>query len=150
MYCLKSFIVFSFMPSIFVIISCIITTGQIITMPSDYGRDDDHHKAIELLEANGLDYGYATYWNANILTLLSSSKVKARDIVIDGDDIQKGWLNTDTAWFEDQPGQDKYFVLLTNGEYDSAVERNHVILENTIDTIREGNWVILVKDRNIF
>lgn len=140
----------SVLVSSLVVLSCGITVGQIIAMPSDYGRDNDIHKAMELLEENGLDYGYATYWNANIITLLSSSRVKVRDVNIDEPEPRKGWLNSDNAWFEDQPGQEKYFFLLTNGEYDSAVERNHVILENTIDTIREGNWVILVKDRNIF
>ncbi len=133
-----------------VVLSCVITVGQIWAMPADYGRDNDHHKAIELLERNGLNYGYATYWNANILTLLSSSKVKVRDVNIDEEQPRSGWLNSDNIWFEDQPNQDKYFFLLTNSEYDDAVERNHMILENTVNIIREGNWVVLVKDSNIF
>lgn len=133
-----------------VVLSCVITVGQIWAMPADYGRDNDHHKAIELLERNGLDYGYATYWNANVLTLLSSSRVKVRDVNIDEDQPRRGWLNSDNIWFDDQPNQDRYFFLLTNSEYDDAVNRNHIILENTIDTIREGNWVVIVKDRNIF
>lgn len=140
----------SVLVSSLVVLSCVITVGQIWAMPADYGRDNDHHKAIELLERNGLNYGYATYWNANVLTLLSSSKVKVRDVNIDEDQPRRGWLNSDNIWFDDQPNQDKYFFLLTNSEYDNAVDRNHVILENTIDTIREGNWVVVVKDRNIF
>lgn len=133
-----------------VVLSCVITAGQIWAMPADYGRDNDHHKAIELLERNGLDYGYATYWNANILTLLSSSKVKVRDVNIDESYPRTGWLNSDNLWFEDQPNQDKYFFLLTNSEYEDAVDRDHVILEDTVQVIREGNWVVIVKERNIF
>ncbi len=133
-----------------VILSCAITSIQILTMPSDYGRDNELHKAMELLEENDLDYGYATYWNANVITLLSSSRVKVRDIYIEDEDIKNGWLNSDKTWFEDQPGQEKYFVLLTNAEYESALEREHIILDDTVDTIREGNWVVLVKDKNIF
>ncbi|MDO4300689.1 MAG: hypothetical protein Q4D26_04765 [Clostridia bacterium] len=133
-----------------VVLSCVVTVCQIWAMPGDYGRDNDHHKAIELLERNGLDYGYATYWNANILTLLSSSKVKVRDVNIDESYPRTGWLNSDNLWFEDQPGQDKYFFLLTNSEYEDAVDRDHVILEDAIQVIREGNWVVIVKDRNIF
>lgn len=136
--------------SSFVVLSCVITLGQIWTMPADYGRDNDHHKAIELLERNGLDYGYATYWNANILTLLSSSRVKVRDVNFDEDYLRTGWLNSDNVWFEDQPGQDKYFVLFTRSEYEDKVDRNHIILDDTVDIIEEGNWVVLVKDKNIF
>ncbi len=133
-----------------VILSSAVTVGQIAKMPADYGRDNDHHKAIELLEKNNLTYGYATYWNANILTLLSSSEVKVRDVNLDQDQPRNGWLNCDRLWYEDQPGQDKYFFLLTVSEYNDLVSRNHVILENTSDIISEGNWVVLVKDSNIF
>ncbi len=133
-----------------IVLSCTITVGQIMAMPSDYGRDNDHHKAVELLERHNLTYGYATYWNANVLTLISSSKVKVRDVNVDEDYPRNGWLNCDRLWFEDQPGQDKYFFLLTNNEYEDLLSRNHIILQNTSEIIREGNWVVLVKDNNIF
>lgn len=132
-----------------VILSCVITVGQIAAMPADYGRDNDHHKAIELLERNNLSYGYATYWNANILTLLSSSKVKVRDVNFDEPQPRKGWLNSDTVWFDDQPGVDEYFILLTNSEYERLADENHVALEDTERIIREGNWTVLVRDKNI-
>lgn len=133
-----------------VVLSCVITVGQIATMPANYGSNSDKERAIELLERNNLTYGYATYWNANILTLLSSSKVKVRDVNFDESNPRKGWLNTDNAWYDEQPGQNKYFVLFTSSEYDDMVDRNHIILENTERVIKEGNWVVLVKGKNIF
>ena len=131
-------------------LSGVVTFGQIWSMPADYGRDNDQHQVVNYLEEQGLNYGYATYWNANILTLISNSKVKVRDISLDNDQPVKGWLNTDRAWYNSQPKQDKYFVLLTNSEYDDKVSRNHSILDNTSEILRYGNWVILVKDNNIF
>ena len=136
--------------SLLVVLSGVVTFGQIWAMPADYGRNNDQHQVVKYLEENGLNYGYATYWNANILTLISSSKVKVRDINLDNDQPVKGWLNTDKAWYDAQPNQDKYFVLLTNSEYDDKVSKNHSILDNTSETLRYGNWVILVKDNNIF
>lgn len=136
--------------SLLVVLSGVVTFGQIWAMPADYGRDNDQHQVVKYLEENGLNYGYATYWNANILTLISSSRVKVRDINLDNDQPVKGWLNTDKAWYDAQPNQDKYFVLLTNSEYDDKVSKNHSILDNTSETLRYGNWVILVKDNNIF
>lgn len=136
--------------SLLVVLSGVVTFGQIWSMPADYGRENDQHQVVKYLEEQGLNYGYATYWNANILTLISNSKVKVRDINLDNDQPVKGWLNTDKAWYNSQPNQDKYFVLLTNSEYDDKVSRNHSILDNTSEILRYGNWVILVKDNNIF
>lgn len=133
-----------------VVASAVITLCQIFAMPADYGRDNDHHKAVELLESYGLDYGYATYWNANVLTLISNSNVEVRDVNLDEDEPRAGWLNSDKVWYDDQPDRDTYFFLLSNGEYNDMVARNHVILEDTREIIREGNWVVLVKDNNIF
>lgn len=130
-------------------LSCAITFGQIVKMPADYGRDNEHHKAIELLEKNNLEYGYATYWNANVLTLISSSSVQVRDVNIDEAYPRNGWLNCDREWYFNQPAKDRYFFLLSQNEYESALERNHVILQNTTDIIREGNWVVLVYDRKM-
>jgi hypothetical protein rflaF_06331 len=136
--------------SFLVVLSSGVTVGQILAMPWDYGMDNDHHQAVELLKRNNLDYGYATYWNANILTLISSSEVKVRDVNFDEPNPRQGWLNSDKEWYESQPGQDKYFVLFSNSEYDNMVEENHIILQDTSYIIREGNWVVLVKDKNIF
>lgn len=136
--------------SALVALSGVITFGQIWAMPADYGRDNDQHKIVKYLEENGFNYGYATYWNANILTLISDSKVKVRDVSFDNDQPVKGWLNTDKAWYDDQIGQSEYFVLFTSSEYDDMLSRNHIILNNTAETIRQGNWVILVKNDNIF
>lgn len=130
--------------------SAAVTAVQIWSMPADYGRDNNLHLAAELLENNGLDYGYATYWNANVLTLISNGKVKSRDIVITEDEPEKGWLNSDSLWYEDQPGRDTYFVLLTESEYDDLSEREADLLYNTREVIQESGWVVLVKDENIF
>lgn len=141
---------FAGLVSALVVLSSVVTVGQIFAMPADYGKDNDHQKAIELLEKNDLNYGYATYWNANILTLLSSSRVKVRDVNFDQDMPRKGWLNCDNIWFDDQPGQDKYFILFTNSEYESMVSRDYIVLEDVEEIIRDGNWVVVVKDKNIF
>lgn len=136
--------------SFFVVLASGITGYQILSMPWDYGMDNDHHKAIEMLERHNLDYGYATYWNANILTLLSDGKVKVRDINMDEEKIRPGWLNNDNLWYNAKVGQENYFILLSNDEYNKLVEQNNEQLQDTSYIFREGNWVVLVKDHNIF
>lgn len=133
-----------------IVLGCGITVFNIFSMPPDYGRDNDHHKAIEFIKEVGLDYGYATYWNANILTLLSSNEVKVRDVNFDNGTYKNGWLNTDRIWYEDREEQDKYFILFTRDEYENRIAENHPILENCERVLNSGNWYILIKDENIF
>lgn len=133
-----------------IVLGCFVTVSQILQMPFDYGFDNAHHKAIEVLKKYDLDYGYATYWNANILTLLSDSEVKVRDVNFDNGEYKNGWLNCDRQWYKTQPGRDKYFILFAEHEYNGKVEENHPILEDTVEVIHENGWYILIKDKNIF
>ncbi len=133
-----------------IVLGCFVTVSQILQMPFDYGFDNAHHKAIEVLKKYDLDYGYATYWNANILTLLSDSEVKVRDVNFDNGEYKNGWLNCDRQWYKTQPGRDTYFILFAEHEYNGKVEENHPILEDTVKVIHENGWYILIKDKNIF
>lgn len=133
-----------------IVLGCFVTVLNILQMPFDYGFDNAHHKAIEVLKKYDLDYGYATYWNANILTLLSDSEVKVRDVNFDNGEYKNGWLNCDREWYKTQPGRDKYFILFAEHEYNGKVEENHPILEDTVEVIHENGWYILIKDKNIF
>lgn len=136
--------------SLLVAVFSAVTVGQIAVMPHDYGHDNEHHKALEVLEKYNLDYGYATYWNANILTLLSDNEIKVRELIFNDTAYNQGWLNLDRRWYEDQEGQSKYFVLLTEDEYNNMLNKNNVILNGTIATIRENGWVILIRNINVF
>ena len=64
-------------------------------------------------------------------------------------------FNSDITWYDDQPGQEKYFLVLRDSEYDpasalakEASETYTCFQENTRNNVDE-NYVILVFDRNI-
>lgn len=136
--------------SLLVAVFSAITVGQIAAMPYDYGRDDSHHKALKILEKYDLDYGYATYWNANILTLLSDDEIKVRELIFNDSAYNKGWLNLDKRWYENRLGRQRYFVLLTEDEYSNMLSKNNLILNDTSATIRDSGWVILIRNNNVF
>jgi hypothetical protein len=96
------------------------STVNLLTMAKmdyNYERDDIYHQLAEELEARGLEYGYATFWYSQTITLLSDSKVKTRMVLADEDDgVTTDYYQNNFGWYEDVEGVDKYFVLLTKGE----------------------------------
>ena len=126
---------------------------QIARMPRDYGRDNALHKLTEVLEENGLEYGYATFWRSQAITLLSDSRVKTRMILADGvDGIYTDYYQNCYSWYDGVEGVDRYFVLLSAGE-DFEVSLNDewekFKSENSHEVIELDGYVIYVFDRNI-
>lgn len=68
------------------------------------------------LQANGLHYGYATYWNAGSLSVLSDEHVLVRQIVFDGAlPIPMRFLSAD-RWYLADTWKGETFLLLTQDE----------------------------------
>lgn len=98
----------------------------IADMPFNYGRDNYLHSLSEKLEAEGLSYGYATFWRSQSITLLSDSRVKCREILVKDNRDPLWGITTDhyqssIKWYEDQEGVDEYFVLLSGQEYHTVM-----------------------------
>ena len=92
--------------------------GKIIAdMPFDYGRDNDLHLLADALEDQGLEYGYATFWRSQAITLLTDSRVKVREILVEKDEIITDMYQSQGVWYEQQEGVTEYFILLSESEY---------------------------------
>ena len=127
------------------------------------GMDFDGHIAGELggnaavadfLEAQGLEYGYATFWNSQSLTLISNSDVRVRGVnVTSKDGVTPYYYQTNITWYEDQDGVEKYFVALTN--YEASVlnynsKWNFIKETHLLETLDCEGFKIFVFDTNIF
>ena len=77
----------------------------------------DAHLITEALEEHGLKTGYATFWRSQIITMLSDSEIQCRVISDDVSVPTKRNYQSSDSWYEDVPGEDKYFLLLTMNEY---------------------------------
>ena len=84
---------------------------------------DPSEELVSFLEENDLHYGYASFWNASVNTVLSSGEVQilpTRDYSAE-DGKRKAynpsdyrhWLNCD-SWYDPQTHPGKCFVLLRN------------------------------------
>ena len=86
---------------------------------SDVYKENDLFELTEVLEDYGLEYGYATFWNCNSITVISGDKLKVREVTIDDNGINKRSYQSSKKWFEDMKDKDEYFILA--GNYENSI-----------------------------
>ncbi|MBR3290340.1 MAG: hypothetical protein IKI63_06155 [Clostridia bacterium] len=70
------------------------------------------------LQEQGLTYGYATFWNAGAVTVLTDSDVTVRSVEITQDgDLVPYIYNASATWYSGQGADERYFVLLSDSEF---------------------------------
>ena len=101
-----------------VIASSLVFAKEVKALDPEYGRDNTNHRLAEFLVEEGLEYGYATFWYAQAITVLSDSEVRVRNMQIDDDDGVVGrHYQSSLDWYNDQEGVGEYFVILSSSEY---------------------------------
>ena len=142
--------VFMIVPILFSFVNAKEITG----MPKDYGKDNELHRLSAFLEENDLEYGYATFWYSQALTLISDSEVRVRCINADSKSgVTPYYYQTNFNWYKDQEGVDKYFVALNTYEASSAMyntDWKYITDEYLKETLIFENFRIYVFDRNVF
>ncbi len=126
---------------------------QMITMPPKSDRDNRHYTLAAVLEAKELTYGYATFWNASTATMASDSRVKVRSVELANDTLRPYRYQTMDSWFEDQEGQDYYFVALTESEHDAISKTEYwqnLLRKCGVYEFDTGDYHVTVFDKNIF
>lgn len=104
----------------FVMIFSLTVSFEILKMPKDYGRDNTNHELVAFLEDHGLEYGYATFWQSQTITALSSGRVKCREILARKQSgVFSDYYQSSRRWYRDIDC-DRVFVLLSDGEYGDA------------------------------
>ena len=97
---------------------------EITAFPADFGRDNTVHQLTNVLKENGLEYGFATFWRSQAITLLSDNTVKCREILATPQAGAKtDYYQSSYDWYAPQEGVEQYFVLLSDDEYSKV--RNH-------------------------
>ena len=111
---------------------------------------------LETLKAHDLDYGFITsYWLSNSITVLTDDQIRPRMVSWADGRVFLNPFNSDLEWYDDQPGRDRYFLVLKETEYDPDMpeaqgvsEMYHCTQEDTRND-RTDDYVILVLDHNI-
>ncbi len=72
---------------------------------------------IKFLEENELSYGYASYWNAGVSTIISNNKVFVAGISLP--DMKPNYLLSSEKWYYPSTYQGETFILLEQAEKES-------------------------------
>ncbi len=90
-------------------------------------KNEDKRQAAEFLVQNGYDFGYATYWNANIITELTDAEVEVANI-IDPEGLVFFTWSTPMKYYGEGYHTGKVFMLLASDEAESYAECRAVLL----------------------
>ena len=99
------------------------------------------------LEAHGLTYGLAGYWNSSVITLHSGGQVQARAVVIQGSRVIRYDWETDTQWF-DPSRHDATFVITDLAGIGLSPWAEHYFGKPS-QIVRVSHWAILIYRRNL-
>lgn len=102
---------------IIISVCSLFTAHSILKMPADYGQDNDLHQIQRILQDEGLDYGYATFWQSQALTLLTGENPPVRTVEIDDQGLRIRHYQSSLKWYEDQADVDSYFIVFTQNEW---------------------------------
>lgn len=78
-------------------------------------KNEDKRPVAEFLVQNGYDFGYATYWNANIITELTDGEVEVANI-LDPESLTFFTWSTPMKYYEEDYHAGRVFLLLTTEE----------------------------------
>ncbi len=125
-------------------------TMTIVNMPPDFGQDTGLYAVVDTMKDNGWTHGYATFWNAGKLTVISDSAITCRNIELsdNADSFEAYTYQSNNNWFEEE--HDAYFVLLETNEYYRMVAAGNPLI-STADATHTLNddYVLLLFDENI-
>ncbi|HHT44739.1 MAG TPA: hypothetical protein GXZ89_04515 [Fastidiosipila sp.] len=124
---------------------------KIFSYSPDYQANPHLHTLKTVLEERELRHGYASFWHAQAINLLSDDRIKIRTVEPTENGIVKRHYQTRSNWFEDQPGVDRYFLALAWHELaalESAGQLEHV-LDGVIDSFDTDHYTVYIYPFNI-
>ncbi len=127
-----------------------VNFNEIRKMPRDY--EHPLEAVANDLEAHGLEYGYATFWRSQALTMLSDSKVRVRETLVKSDGVITDYYQSSRLWYEDQPGIDKYFIMLSDDEFNTVGDSEYwqeITEKYLIENFETRGYNVFVFSRNV-
>lgn len=105
-------------------------------------QETEDEELLQYLEANGLDFGYATYWNAYKYTMLTSGRIQI--LAYAGEPVMPFYWLTSKRWYEPDYHTGRSFVLLGQEE---SVDAKYYRMAERVD--RFGRYTVLVYEKNL-
>ncbi len=130
---------------------CLQSAWGILRMPADAYLENATYKLSEYLQTQGLTYGYATFWNSQAITVQSDSQCQVRTVSIDEEDgLSINTYQSNITWYEDQPGQEEYFLLMSAYEKSVLEDAGSPVLKMQRRELKYMGYTIWVFEENLF
>jgi hypothetical protein len=126
------------------------TVADLLAMRPNLGQDTGLYALAAYLEEQDLSYGYATYWQANALTVISDSAVQVRPGEISDGLFKIKTYQANNTWYQDKPGQTTYFLLLKNKEFQDLRMAGRFTISDAARLLEFDDYIILVYEANLF
>lgn len=132
---------------------CLCLTGvHTLSMLAQNDENSDRKKAADFLEENGVTFGYATFWNADVITELTDGAVSVASISGCDPFAVYDWLMPERYLEEgilNETKGDQLFLLLTWEEYEEY--RNSPVVQEAGEPVYTGDgYMILFYDKESF
>ena len=75
---------------------CLLSACNVLLLPTNAEEVNVQYQLTNMLEKQGLTYGYATFWHANAITVISGEKLKVRNVSVNENGVQKATYQTDS------------------------------------------------------
>lgn len=117
------------------------------------GRSAPTAPLTSFLQAHGLRYGIAGYWEASVVSLQSSAKVEVRSVVVAREphtstwEIRAPWWETNALWYDASRYDATFAIGDVKGGYPAAAFEQ--VFGRPAATYRVRNWLILVYHANL-
>ena len=119
----------------------------------DAYKQNTQYMLADFLEDEGVSRGYATFWNANSVTVITGERIKVSDVNVDEYGVSSRMYQSSKRWYETDPDQDEYFLLLSSSELDTMNQTdfpvNHQPIRTASRSINGTDFTLLVYDHNI-
>ncbi|MBJ7313312.1 hypothetical protein ACFOLJ_14570 [Rugamonas sp. CCM 8940] len=112
---------------------------------------DAHKRLGAFLEENKLHYGYATFWNAGKVTVLSQQHVKVRQVSLETGVPMPMRTLSSNRWYRPEAWQGETFLVLPDSQLqDVDLPRLFSLAGQPLRTLRfEDGWTIYVFADNL-
>lgn len=129
----------------------VITTFDAFRDNKNAGVFQEKMDLIEAIEDEGVSYGYASYWNAEILTTLSNNEITAKPVYFINDIYPFYDLNFIHSFSADNH-VGKTFLILDGTEQQDLLDNTPEVLTQLgepINILTSGRYYVYIYDHNI-
>lgn len=136
-----------------VLLLCLCLTGiHTLSMLAQNDENSDRKKAADFLQENDVTFGYATFWNADVITELTDGEVNVASISSCDPFAVGDWLMPERylekGILEESDGN-QIFLLLTWEEYEEY--RNSPVVQEAGEPVYTADgYMILLYDKQSF